>query len=391
MNPEVIVDLQKRLTVLEETLVFTKQAIQRVEIDNQSKLKANKSIAPGIATKVAYDSNGLIIKGSHLESSDIPLLQIDSIEGLRSLMDKKLSRDDITDLLLNNSSDGKKDESIFETGIKVNYNKDGVILSSSELLVDDIPVLPITHIDGLKDEIDIIKSGINPSSVVETAERKSIAPGTYPKITYDSDGRVISGSKLSIDDIPIDLITKINLIESTIPSLVSQRTIDGLHNDIKIKVDANQDITPGIYTKIKVDKKGLVVSGENITLKDLPEIKISDIVGLDSAIRNKASQDDLIALNETVSSIVSSMSSIGDLTSIKNDIKCKASSKEVKEIGTKVDSLQNLMDILSTKIPNELIMEQLQLIQNELSSISGRVSVLERKLNMDNDFDTEDE
>lgn len=390
MNPEIIVDLQKRLSELEEELLSTKQAIKRVEIDNQSKLKANVDIAPGIATKVAYDKNGLIIKGTHLDVSDIPVLQIDSIDGLRKILDGKISKEDVNDLNLDHSNDKTKDTVIVGTGTRINYNEDGMIVSSSELIADDVPILPISHIDGLMDEINSIKSNTT-SSPEPVVERNPIVPGTYPKITYDSDGRVVSGSKLSMDDIPIDLIIKINEVEGSIPLMVSQKTIDGINKNLNKKLDENPKITPGMYTKVKVDEKGLITSGGNITIKDLPEMNISDIVNLDSAIRSKANQDDLIALSETVSSITNSLSSIGDINAIKHDVSTKASDKEVKEIGTKVSSLQKLMDTLSLKIPNELIMEQLELIQNELSSISGRVSVLEMKLNMERDFDSSDE
>lgn len=382
MNPETIVDLQNRINTVEQDVQDALKILKGLKIDNQMKLTANVKIPPGISCKVAYDSNGLIIKGDKLLTSDIPVIQIDGVEGLRNLLDEKISKRDLDKLQMHSSgsSSDNKPGNIIGTGTKINYDENGRVVSSAELTEEDIPLISIDRIKHLNEELDIIKNIITPSEIQK--EHRKIDPGTFPKITYDSDGRVLSGSKLSIDDIPMELITKVNQIEGKIPGLASQMTVDSISKALRDKIDGNPKIAPGTYTKITVDSKGLITSGSRIDIRDLPEISISDITDLSIALRKKADKDDLIGLNDTVSQIVASLNKIGDITGIQNNLKRKAEDSDVKDIQSKITSLQKLMDTLSTKIPNELIMEQLQQIQNELSTISGRVFVLEKKIGM---------
>lgn len=382
MNPETIVDLQNRINTVEQDVQDALKILKGLKIDNQMKLTSNVKIPPGISCKVAYDSNGLIIKGDKLLTSDIPVIQIDGVEGLRNLLDEKISKRDLDKLQMNasGSSSDNKPGNIIGTGTKINYDENGRVVSSAELTEEDIPLISIDRIKHLNEELDIIKNIITPSETQK--EHRKIDPGTFPKITYDSDGRVLSGSKLSIDDIPMELITKVNQIEGKIPGLASQMTVDSISKALRDKIDGNPKIAPGTYTKITVDSKGLITNGSRIDIRDLPEISISDITDLSTALRKKADKDDLIGLNDTVSQIVASLNKIGDITGIQNKLKQKAEDSDVKDIQSKITSLQKLMDTLSTKIPNELIMEQLQQIQNELSTISGRVFVLEKKIGM---------
>lgn len=384
MNPEIISALQNRI---EEVSHVAQEAIQKItgiEIDNQRKLNSNVKIPPGIACKIAYDSNGLIINGDKLTASDIPMLPIDSIEGLRKALDTKVSESDIRKLKVEDSQI-KRSDKVVGSGIKVNFDENGLIVSVSDLMVDDIPDLPIDHIINLREELDIIKSTISP--VVEIKEPTKIAPGTFTKITYDETGRVLSGSKLTTSDIPMDLIEKINHLEEQIPSFAARTSVDSLAKSVRDKLDANDRITPGVYTKVSVDSKGLITRGDRLSIKDLPAINVDDVINLTTLLRNKADQSDLMTLNDSVSSIINSLNKIGDITSIQNKLERKAEDQDVRDIASRINSLQQLMDTLSKKIPNELIMEQLQQIQNELSVISGRVSVLEKKMGIDGSFD----
>lgn len=384
MNPESMIALQKRIEEVEQIAQDAIKRIKGIDIDNQRKLIANVKIPPGIACKIAYDANGLVLNGDKLTVSDIPTLPIDSIDGLRKILDSKVSESDAKKLQMNDQQ-VKKSDKIAGSGIKVNYDENGLIVSASDLLIDDIPAIPIEHVINLREELNIIKSTISP--VKEVAEVPKIAPGTFPKITYDETGRVLSGSKLTTNDIPIELIEKINHLEEQIPLFAPRNSVDAMSKVLRVKLDANDSITPGTYTKLSVDSKGLVTKGDRLTIKDLPTISINDVSDLSQTLRNKADQSDLMGLNDTVSSIVNSLNKIGDISAIQVKLERKADDQDVRDIASKIESLQKLMDILSTKIPNELIMEQLQQIQNEVSTISGRISVLEKKMGIDGAFD----
>lgn len=387
MNPESIIALQNRIEEVEQVAQEAVKKIKGIEIDNQRKINANVKIPPGIACKVAYDANGLVLSGDKLNASDIPTLTIDAIDGLRKALDSKLSASDARKIQTNDQQ-VKKSDKVVGTGIKVNFDENGWIVSVSDLIVDDVPALPIEHIINLREELNIIKSTISP--VVEVTEVPKIAPGTFTKITYDETGRVLSGSKLTTGDIPIEVIEKINHLEEQIPLFAPRTNVDSISKILRDKLDANNSITPGTYTKMTVDSKGLITKGDKLTIKDLPAIGIDDVNDLSQILRNKADQSDLMGLNDTVSSIVNSLSKIGDITAIQNKLERKAEDQDVRDIASRIESLQKLMDTLSTKIPNELIMEQLQQIQNEVSTISGRLSVLEKKMGIDGAFDPEE-
>lgn len=384
MNPEIISALQNRIEEVSQVAQDAMKKITGIEIDNQRKLNSNVRIPPGIACKIAYDSNGLIINGNKLSASDIPMLPIDSIDGLRKALDTKVSELDIRKIKMGDQQI-KKSDKVVGSGTKVNFDENGLIISASDLMVDDIPDLPIDHILNLREELDIIKSTVSP--VVDIKEPAKIAPGTFTKITYDETGKVLSGSKLSTGDIPIDLIEKINYLEEQVPSLAARSSVESLTKSLRDKLDANDMITPGVYTKVSVDSKGLITHGDRLTIKDLPAINVDDIINLSTLLRSKADQTDLMALNDSVSSIINSLNKIGDIASIQNKLERKAEDQDVRDIASRINSLQQLMDTLSKKIPNELIMEQLQQIQNELSVISGRVTVLEKKMGISGSFD----
>lgn len=384
MNPESMIALQKRIEEVEQIAQDAIKKIKGIDIDNQRKLIANVKIPPGIACKIAYDANGLVLNGDKLTASDIPTLPIDSIDGLRKILDSKVSESDAKKLQMNDQQ-VKKSDKIAGSGIKVNFDENGLIVSASDLLIDDIPAIPIEHVINLREELDIIKSAIAP--VKEVAEVPKIAPGTFTKITYDETGRVLSGSKLTTNDIPIELIEKVNHLEEQIPLFAPRNSVDAMSKVLRDKLDANDSITPGTYTKLTVDSKGLVTKGDRLTIKDLPTIGINDISDLSQTLRNKADQADLMELNDTVSSIVNSLNKIGDISAIQVKLERKAEDQDLRDMSSRIESLQKLMDILSTKIPNELIMEQLQQIQNEVSTISGRISVLEKKMGIDGAFD----
>ena len=387
MNTELILELRDKIENLSISVETMKKSINSLKINDQRRVDANNPIPPGIACKVAFDKNGLIIAGIGLELSDIPQLEIDKINNLKQYLDNKASTKDLekfkVDITNMINPTIKTFNEIAGTGIKVNYNSDGRIISSSELLISDIPVLPITKIEGLIDIINDLKSkSISEDNTIEEIPSIKVSPGTYTKVNVDKYGRVTNGDKIGINDIPIEIINRLNSIESRMVNFASQNSIDIINKDLVNKITSNKSITPGTYTKVKVDSKGLITSGEKLTIRDLPELSISDINGLDKIIRNKADSLDLINLTDTVSSMVNSISKIGEIDGIKNELNDKASEIDVKNIKSKINTIQNSLDNLINKIPGDMIMEQLSQIMNEVSVLSGRISVIENYLNI---------
>lgn len=390
MNTESIIALSTRIEELADIVSDLSKSVSALKINDQLRLSANTPIPPGIACKVAYDSNGLITKGIGLESSDIPLLDIDKISTLRkSLEDRATYKDfnnfktEINELIKPAAESLGK---IAGTGTKVNYNSEGRIISTSDLLPSDIPILPISKIDGLSDIISSLNIQMLSEEDEDTIPNIKVTPGTYAKVTIDQYGRVITGEQIGMNDIPTELISRINIIESRFIDIPSQQIVSAIQQALVEKLDANKSIIPGTFTKVKVDSKGLVTFGEKLTIKDLPELSISDIVGLDKSLRNKTDQLDFLTLSDTVSSLVSALSSIGEISGIKNELQTKAKDEDVKKLSSSVTQLKSTMESLINKIPSDMILEQLTQIQNEVSSLSGRISAIETHLGIANNI-----
>ena len=382
MTPEEIVNIKNKITDLGIVVGDIEKVIAGLKIDKQLILQANTVIPPGIGCRVTYDSKGLILKTEDLRIEDIPDLPVEKITGLKKILDGKADGNILDNLKTTDITTGR--EKIKPgTGIKINYDENGLIVSSTDgLSIFDIPDLPFGKIIGLTDKLSMIESQLNDITSEEIKEY-SVTPGTFAKISYGDDGRVISGTKLSMDDLPIDFINRMNTIESRIPGLASQQTVDALVKDVAIKLEANKPITSGVFTKIMVDEKGLVTLGDNLTIKDLPEIQIKDITNLASILRNKAEQSDLVELTNTVSSIMSNNGS-AELIGIKNELSSKASDDSLKALANKVANTQDILTTLTDKLPIEFIITQLHDIQDKISTLTGRVSTIERHLNAHN-------
>jgi hypothetical protein len=379
-----IIELQNQVVDLTEKVEDLTKIINALKIDEQRYLIANKSIAPGIATKIAYDSNGLVLNGDKLVASDIPELEIDAIKNLRSELNDRMKSSDI-DRVKKELAAGivKCTNNIDKTGCKVNVDENGFVVSLSDLLEDDIPALHTSKIEGLDDTIDRILSSIQPTqSSSSSDDNYTISPGVGCKILYDNKGRVISSTELTLDDIPAVIMTEINTIKSSIPSLASQVTVDTIVNNLSKKLDRNEPITPGTYTKLTVDSKGLIKYGEYLSKSDLPELSIDDITELTETLRNKADVNDVISLNESVDSIIGKLSKIDNINSITTDIESRATKKEVVDIRNTVDEIKLLMDNVIDKIPSDMITQTLNDINVELSNLDGRISVIESKLSI---------
>ena len=366
---------------LQSTVNKLSKEINRLKMNERSSVPANQPIPPGIGCKFAYDTNGLILESLPLEQSDIPTLQISQINGLRAELDDIITEGDLKKFKSEiKSSILRRSNTPVETATKVNFDANGFVVSGSNLVADDIPNLPMSKIEGLPDIISIIESMSSPSPVA-LSDTYDVKAGTFTKVNVDTKGRVISGELLTMNDLPIDLITKINSIESIIPSLASQSTMDGIVKTLSKKVDLHSiPVEPGTYTKVNVNSNGLITYGTTLEVSDLPKLTIDDILDLKEELNKTAKYTDIIDLNNSVSKILSSIGDINHISTIENELKTKANSDTVDRMSREIESIKVLLVALEEKIPNEMILEQLDLINSSISSIEGRLSVLENKI-----------
>jgi len=371
--------LNSRIEELLSRIDELDKKVTSIELNEQRYLKKNNPISPAMGIKVAYDENGLIKTSMGLLSSDLPEITIPSITGLQEVLNNKADINDIPNI----DHIKIRSNKIYATGTKINYDENGYIISSSELSTDDIPILPISKIEGLSDAIELamsISSSYNAKPLVEDLPQESFPAGIYTKVNIDSMGRIIAASNITIEDIPDELVSKVNVIESMIPNLASQTSIDGLSASLNNKLDKNLPVEPGTYTKVTIDKQGLVLLGKNLTKEDLPDIGIDDIDGLRLELNNKSTIEQFHDLNESMQILMRSINDIGDLIKLKNELPKLVSDEKFRLLQDEVSLLHSTFDELNEKIPNDTILEQLKVITTNLSNFNQRLSVMENKM-----------
>lgn len=381
MEPSELVKLSNKVNDLEETIQKLKTQINEINIDRQFYLTAEDNMLPGMATKVVYDKNGLITRGEKLGKNDIPNLDIDHIDGLRDLVNNKVSKTEFSRFRSIVDQAIPKKGNISNTGTKINYDSNGLVISSSDLLLEDIPDIPIDKVSGLSEKLDSISIEAA-SAVNDEIEHPNVSANTFTKVTYDNHGHILQGDKLSIDDIPQELIIKINEAESKILSVASSKKVELLSNKVDDKLDANPvPMKSGIYTKVQVDSKGLVVNSYELTKEDLPSLSVDDIQDLREALKNKADYESIAETNALATTLVEKISAVGNIQALQNDIKRKADANEVADMKNDIKFLKDLVNRTIEKAPLDMITPQFNDILSTLSNIEGRLSAIEFQLN----------
>ena len=387
MTPETIINLQNQINSLEESINDVKKLATLLKLHDQSRLESNTKITPGIASKIAYDEKGLILKGMPLEKADIPSISIDQVEGLRNLISTKADIEEVHKSIESIETLSKSNE-VYDTGCKINFDKNGFVVSSAPLSIDDIPYIPMDHIEGLLDKLQSIENIKSTNNTDISTKKQKVEPGTYTKVSVDSDGTIRSGNRLIMNDLPMEIISRISLLESKIPLLATKDVVNGLSADINSKLNLSiPDITPGTYTKVRVNKNGMITKGDKLSIRDLPEITINDVTNLSSTLKSKADQNDLIKLNESVNSIVAMSANLSKLNTIQNAIDSKTNDSEFKTLVNRVNELQKKVDTLTNLLSADSVIMQFASIQNDIDTLNGKISSIEHKLNVSKEFD----
>lgn len=341
MNNETLTEIITKLNNLQNQMDDMSKVVNGLKIDSQSYIKSDIKLTPGIACKVAYNKDGVIIKTSKLESSDIPNISIDQVIGLRDQLKSNNSNKTI------NTDDILKRSSIYGTGCKVNYDNHGLIINSTELNVEDIPEIPISKITGLQDILDELKS--TPNNVL-VDNHQSVVPSTGCKITYDDKGHIQSSTVLSLSDIPNELICKINKVESNLTNLASQESVNIINKRINSKVESNNPIDPGVYTKVYVDSKGLITKGEMLTISDLPKITINDIEGLTTELHDKISIEQYNNLRDELTIYMNSINMSKINSAINDAIKNKISIDKYYYLENNIKNIYQKLDEINSRL-----------------------------------------
>ena len=389
MKPE-FVELNNKVEKLFEDFHEIKNLITRLNLNNQFYVKANaEQTIPGIQPKIAFNEDGLVIEGFPLEVEDIPNLPIDKIVDLRRLLNQRLGTEDIQRMIKEAGGVEKPKKNITPgTGTKINYDETGSVTSSTDLTIDDIPDIPIKKIIGLVDRLEVLESlEVIGEAVVNEVRR--VKAGTYPKITVDEKGNFVNGEELSVEDIPGIIMEKIDSIFKDMKSFASQESVDSLNTLMRDKITYNPPIEPGTYSLVSVDKYGLVTKGDKLSIRDLPQINISNIPNLETVLKSKINNDDFLKAQSSIESELGSHRKNFEM--IRIDLADRVGRLELGDVITSVRTLEGKLNTIIDAIPNENIGVEIKDLKEMISTLVGRVTVLEQKANIESDFNNDDE
>jgi hypothetical protein len=198
----------------------------------------------------------------------------------------------------------------------------GVVMGSSvygKITVENDGTMSLNGYDELKSTDENLSNSI----ATKVTSNAPVVGATATKVTYDAKGLVTDSGNLVESDIPPLSQSKITGLSTTLSAKADQSAVDSLTSVTNTKITGNTPITPGTATKVTYDAKGLITGSSALVESDLPAISQSKITGLSTALAAKADQDDLSALETTVSNKVTANSNIaaGTATKITYDIK----------------------------------------------------------------------
>ncbi len=351
MTPSELVQLQINVERLQNNVMQLDRELRGMRIDYQTTVLKDKSLIPSTSSKVAFNSDGLIVAKYPLTPSDIPDLPISKIVGLHeSLIQlENTNKAPIETRLVDASS---------TTGFKITYDEYGKVLSSSESLeLNDLPDIPIEKVRGLSEALSSYLS----------YERQPPEPVIIKE--------VVTHAPITMENLPREFLNQINVMMTVIPTMASKESLEGIRHEVNNKVSKNTPIVPGEYSVVSVDSSGLVTKGSKLTIRDLPILRISDIHELDSRLANKANQSDLVNLINDVSAFMLSINNL-DLGNLITTVASKADKSEL-------DSLHfNTPPVAVDEPKLEQFVEELQLIKSRISAIDGILTVIQQKLNL---------
>lgn len=352
-------DIVERVEQLETTIAEISKVIEAFKIDKQLVVRKNGNIEPGYGCKIIYNSDGIVVGKQDLTENDIPDINMSKIKNLNESLSKYATVKSVNDLSETVDRLTAKSETV-KTGTKVNVDENGKVNNVSDLLVEDIPELPIDKIESLSDILNEIKLSL--SEKAEPADDK-IPSGISCKVEYDNTGHVIKSHKLTVDDLPKSVQLMMDKFNRVADMLVTTQDIQELKEKIDLKADKVYS-SPGTYKSVTVNGNGQFISGNaELTIDDIPSIPIDKVEGLTNALLTKADHSSLIEVTNNISNLsVPSNNTEVDLSSIHESI---------NELNSRIDKLIS-DDSISTEIND---------IKSAISQLSSRIVILEKNQN----------
>ncbi len=263
---------------------------------------ANSAITAGTATKITYDSKGLVTKGESLAASDIPTLSIGKISGLQDALADKLGKSEtavkatadasgnnIVDTYATKTELAQK-QGTLKAGTNITIASDGTI--SAKDTVYTLPAATANTLGGVKlyTNLGTNQDGTVTQNVVNTLSQEVNS---------------ISAKYDNLNDVQTGISSRLDGVESDVGDLVDDKVdIDqGSTNANKIMItNASGGVAPVAITN---SGNGSLVTGVSIADGKLTVTKGSSLPTVNNAtltIKNGATNTDLATFTANQSS-----------------------------------------------------------------------------------------
>ena len=369
--------VDSRLDALEKAVSELMKVAKAYSIDKQNYVSRLDKVKPGVGYKVGYNSDGLIISANPLEAPDIPFLPMEKITNLKKSLDEKADKSSLDEI--NEKIDNvRKKGAVKYTGSVVNVDENGLVVSVEDLLPANVPELPISKITDLQKTLD----DLSHPDIPEQIPHPDIAPGVGCKVSYDRHGHITNSYPLTPEDIPSIIMDSINAITEEIASIRKEIADSAVTTEEKIfaKVDKpiNKLTTGKYYTKFKVSEDGLVEDPTTLSPEDIPELPKSKITGLESTLAGLATINQMVELNNDIGQIASDLNN--NLNEATAAINKKADTEELAKLRADLNVTNDLVDNIARSMPSDQLPIEVANLAEALSTLEGRVSVLENAL-----------
>lgn len=243
------------------------------------------------------------------------------------------------------------------TGIKITYDRNGLIETSNSLKVDDLPNIPISKVTALQTFLDHNGKKISnlekQISILETQKKsepkpvqnKPITINDIPEIPIEKiknlkealdlikaskeQPKVEETKKILESDIPDVFKNRIKVLEEKISSKAEKQELSEINSSIKSLGQQNTDLVKEI-TSIqenlkKKDKKQPV---------DISEIPVSKVKGLSKILSDLPDRVEIIQLNQLIDATNSATASSFNV--IREQIKGRASQEQFRTLSNEI-------------------------------------------------------
>lgn len=189
---------------------------------------------------------------------------------------------------------------------------------------------------GLKADVD--KLVLLPGELGVTLDTQELYVGVV-----DGNKQLIKGAAAGVVESAEKLATARNIAASG--DATGSASFDGT-KDIEIALTlANSGVAAGTYTKVTVDEKGRVTTGNQLTTADLPTITVENVSGLSDELAKyvlaSTYNNDMSVIETNLTGINQTMATKADASALNNYYK-KTETYSATEIDSKIDAKDSL-------------------------------------------------